>query len=140
MTQYAIVKKLTGPAKAEVEVLRGTACGDDCASCQACNYASRIRVEAANEAAAGVGDRVEIETQSSRIFGAAFLVYVLPFILFFVGYAAAAGLSLAEGMRVLVSFLFFAAGMAAAVIAGRRMKRNPITYRITHIVEHGADL
>ena len=29
MTQYAIIKKLTGPEKAEVEVLRGTACGDD---------------------------------------------------------------------------------------------------------------
>ena len=32
MTQYAIIKKLTGPDKAEVEVLRGTACGDDCGS------------------------------------------------------------------------------------------------------------
>lgn len=120
--------------------MRGTACGDDCASCQACNYASKLRVEAANEASADVGDRVEIETQTSRIFGAAFLVYVLPFILFFIGYAVAAGFDMTEGLRVLVSFVFFGVGMAAAVVAGRRMKRNPITYRITHIVEHGADL
>lgn len=32
MTQFAIIKKLTAPDKAEVEVLRGTACGDDCAA------------------------------------------------------------------------------------------------------------
>ena len=42
MTQFAIIKKLKGPDKAEVEVLRGTACGDDCESCGVCHYASKI--------------------------------------------------------------------------------------------------
>ena len=46
MTQFAIIKKLTAPDKAEVEVLRGTACGDDGGSCEVCHYASKIRVEA----------------------------------------------------------------------------------------------
>ena len=35
MTQFAVIKKLTAPDKAEVEVLRGTACGGDCGSCGA---------------------------------------------------------------------------------------------------------
>ena len=61
MTQYAIIKKLTGPEKAEVEVLRGTACGDDCGSCEVCHYASKIRVEARNAIGAAVGDKVELE-------------------------------------------------------------------------------
>ena len=77
MTQYAIIKKLTGPEKAEVEVLRGTACGDDCGSCEVCHYAPKIRVEARNAIGAAVGDKVEIETATSRVLGAAVLVLSL---------------------------------------------------------------
>ena len=57
MTQYAIIKKLTGPDTAEAEVLRGTACGGDCGSCETCHYASKLRVEVKNELGAMPGDR-----------------------------------------------------------------------------------
>ncbi len=140
MTQYAIIKKLTGPEKAEVEVLRGTACGDDCGSCEVCHYASKIRVEARNPIGASVGDRVEIETSTSKVLGAAVLVYVVPFVLFFIGYAIAALLlDMAELPSMLVSFAFFAAGFAVVAIVGKRHKKNPITYEITNIIGCGAD-
>ena len=140
MTQYAIIKKLTGPEKAEVEVLRGTACGDDCGSCEVCHYASKIRVEARNAIGASVGDRVEIETVTSRVLGAAVLVYVVPFVLFFIGYAIAAlVLELAEVPAMLVSFAFFAVGFVVVVLVGRRHRKNPITYEITNIIGCGAD-
>ncbi len=140
MTQYAIIKKLTGPEKAEVEVLRGTACGDDCGSCEVCHYASKIRVEARNAIGAAVGDRVEIETATSRVLGAAVLVYVVPFVLFFIGYAIAAlVLELAEVPAMLVSFAFFAVGFVVVVLVGRRHRKNPITYEITNIIGCGAD-
>ena len=134
MTQYAIIKKLTGPEKAEVEVLRGTACGDDCGSCEVCHYASKIRVEARNAIGASVGDRVEIETATSRVLGAAVLVYVVPFVLFFIGYAIAALLlDMAELQAMLMSFAFFAVGFVMVAIVGKRHKKNPITYEITNI-------
>ena len=140
MTQYAIIKKLTGPEKAEVEVLRGTACGDDCGSCEVCHYASKIRVEARNAIGASVGDRVEIETATSRVIGAAVLVYVVPFVLFFIGYAIAAlVLELAEVPAMLVSFALFAVGFVVVVLVGRRHRKNPITYEITNIIGCGAD-
>lgn len=140
MTQYAIIKKLTGPEKAEVEVLRGTACGDDCGSCEVCHYASKIRVEARNAIGAAVGDRVEIETATSRVLGAAVLVYVVPFVLFFIGYAIAAlALKLEEVPAMLVSFAFFAVGFVVVVLVGRRHRKNPITYEITNIIGCGAD-
>ena len=140
MTQYAIIKKLTGPEKAEVEVLRGTACGDDCGSCEVCHYASKIRVEARNAIGAAVGDRVEIETATSRVLGAAVLVYVVPFVLFFIGYAIAAlVLELAEVPAMLVSFAFFAVGFVVVVLVGRRHRKNPITYEITNIIGCGAE-
>ena len=140
MTQYAIIKKLTGPEKAEVEVLRGTACGDDCGSCEVCHYASKIRVEAKNAIGASVGDRVEIETATSRVLGAAVLVYVVPFVLFFIGYAIAALLlDMAELQAMLMSFAFFAVGFVMVAIVGKRHKKNPITYEITNIIGCGAD-
>ncbi|MEG1632529.1 MAG: SoxR reducing system RseC family protein [Oscillospiraceae bacterium] len=140
MTQFAIVKKQAPSGKAEVEVLRGTACGDDCGSCEVCNYASKLRIEARNPLCAEIGDRVEIETQSSRILGAAFMVYVVPFILFFIGYAVASALKMSEGSSILMSFGFFAVGMAATVLLHHLRRKNPITYEITKIIEHGESL
>ena len=138
MTQFAIIKKLPSPYKAEVEVLRGTACGDSCESCGVCHYASKIRVEARNDIGAQVGDRVEIEATTSRILGAAVLVYVVPFVLFFIGYALAAALSMTEVMRVVMSFAFFALGLGVVVAVGRRHRKNPITYNITRVIGHEA--
>lgn len=139
MTQFAIIKKITGPEKAEVEVLRGTACGDDCGSCEVCHYASKIRVEVENAIGAQLGDRVEIETRTSRILGAAVVVYIVPFILFFIGYAIAASYNLSEAYSILVSFAFFAVGMLLAVVYGRTHRRAPITYEITSVIAQGAN-
>ena len=138
MTQFAIIKKLTAPDKAEVEVLRGTACGDDCGSSEVCHYASKIRVEARNDVGAQLGDRVEIEARTSRVLGAAVLVYVVPFVLFFIGYAVAAALNFSEGLSMVMSFAAFAVGMVIVVIVGRRHRKNPITYNITRVVGHEA--
>ena len=138
MTQFAIIKKLTAPDKAEVEVLRGTACGDDCGSCEVCHYASKIRVEARNDVGAQLGDRVEIEARTSRVLGAAVLVYVVQFVLFFIGYAVAAALNFSEGLSMVMSFAAFAVGMVIVVIVGRRHRKNPITYNITRVVGHEA--
>lgn len=137
MTQYAIVKKLVGSDRAEVEVMRGTACGEECGSCEVCKFASKMRIEVGNAVYAQLGDRVEIETKSSRIYGAAFLVYVVPFILFFIGYGIASALGMTQGQSVLTSFAFFAAGVGAAVVIGRRKDKTPITYEITRIIKYG---
>ncbi len=134
MTQEAIIRKKISPEKAEAEVIRGTSCGDDCASCGVCKYASKIRVEVINDLCAQIGDRVQIETQSSRILGAVTLVYIMPFILFFVGYAVAWRLGMGEGGAVLMSFAFLAVGLVAAAVISRLRKNSPITYRITKII------
>ena len=139
MTQYAIVKKILSPEKAEVEVLRGNACADEWGRCEVCDYASKIRVEARNPIGAQRGDKVEISTQTSRVLSAAVLVYVVPFVLFFIGYAIAASLKLSEGYSMLMSFAFFAVGFVVIALVGRRHKKNPITYEITNIIGCGAE-
>lgn len=70
---------------------------------------------------------------------AAVLVYVVPFVLFFIGYAIAASLKLSEGYSMLMSFAFFAVGFVVIALVGRRHKKNPITYEITTIIGCGAE-
>ena len=138
MTQFAVIKKLTAPDRAEVEVLRGTACGDSCESCGVCHYASKIRVEAANDIGAELGDRggdrghhlPHTGRGGARLRGAlrAVLRRIRP----------RGGLSLGEGLSMVISFAFFAVGMGVAVAVGRRHRKNPITYNIISVIGHEA--
>ena len=76
MTQDAVVTKLLPEGMAEVVVMRGTACGGNCGSCESCMFQKELHTEARNLIQAKPGQKVTIESKSSRIFGAALLVYV----------------------------------------------------------------
>lgn len=119
---------------AEVEVTRRSACGHDCAKCGGCGglETQTLYVTARNHADAGIGDRVLIEGETGRVLGFAVLVYVLPIVLFFVGYAAASVLSAGSAVSALSGGVLFAAGLVAAVLYSREMKRkNDIPFAIT---------
>lgn len=119
---------------AEVEVTRRSACGHDCAKCGGCGglETQTLYVTARNHADAGIGDRVLIEGETGRVLGFAVLVYVLPIVLFFVGYAAASVLSVGSAVSALSGGVLFAAGLVAAVLYSREMKRkNDIPFAIT---------
>ena len=126
---------------AEVEVTRRSACGHDCAKCGGCGglETQTLYVTAFNGVAAQVGDRVLLEGETGRVLGIAVLVYLLPVVLFFIGYAIAASLKLSEGYSMLMSFAFFAVGFVVIALVGRRHKKNPITYEITNIIGCGAE-
>lgn len=71
---------------AVVSVKRSAACGE---SCQSCAMPCRMRnteAEVKNGIGAKEGDTVLIETPDSEVFRSAFLVYILPLLLFFAGY------------------------------------------------------
>lgn len=123
MTQAAVVTKLLPDGMAEVAVTRGTACGGNCGSCESCMFQSELRVTARNQIQARPGQKVTIESKSSRIFGAAVLAYVMPLLFFLAGYALAAAWGAAEGIRILVSF---AALLISAVILvlSQRLNKN----------------
>ena len=90
MTQDAVVTKLLPNGMAEVAVTRGTACGGNCGSCESCRFQKELHTEARNLIQAQPGQKVTIESKSSRIFGAAVLVYVMPLLFFLAGYGLAA--------------------------------------------------
>ncbi len=135
MTQDAVVTKLIDKRTAEVEVERGTACGGNCGSCEACVFQNRIRTTARNRISALPGQKVVIETKTSDILGAAALLYLVPFVLLFIGYAIGAVLSFGQGGCILVGVAFFALGVALNVLLQRRKNKTPITFEIIQIRE-----
>lgn len=131
MTQEAVVTRLLPNGMAEVAVTRTTACGGNCGSCESCIFQSELKTPARNRIEAEPGQRVLIESKSARIYGAAILVYIMPLVLFLLGYALASALGLPEGGCVALSFFGLLLG-AALVVASQRIKKNrdPITFDI----------
>ena len=135
MTQNAVVTRILSRHTAEVEVERGTACGGNCGACDACVFQNVIRATAVNKVSALPGQQVVIESKTSAVLGAAMLLYIVPFVLLFIGYAIAAAIGLAEGGCILFSALFFALGVAVNVLYQRRKKAADITFEIISVRE-----
>lgn len=134
MTQQGTIKKLLPGGRAEVEVTRRSACGHDCAKCGGCGglETQTLYVTARNHTDARIGDRVLLEGESGHLLGLAALVYMLPLVLFFVGYAIGSvtggGAAGALGGGVL-----FVIGIIGAILYSRKMKKNgEVPFEITH--------
>lgn len=139
--QKARVTRILDDGRAEVAVKRQSACGHDCAQCGGgCSelmVASEVRVVADNAAGAQPGDTVTVESSTSRVLGAAVLVYTVPFLLFFVGYFLGASLW-GEGAGMAVGAAGLVLGFVPAVLLDRRTRRRgSIQFRIV-AVEQGS--
>lgn len=132
MTQEAVVTKVFKDGMAEVAVTRGTACGSNCGNCESCAFQNELKAIAKNSVNALPGEKVIIESLSSRIFSAAFTLYIVPFIALFIGYAIAASCALGEGLCILVSAAAFLIAVAIVVVFQRKSKqKKPIEFEIT---------
>ena len=131
MTQDAIVTKLLPDGMAEVVVTRATACGGNCGSCESCMFQSELKTVARNSIQAQPGQKVLIESKSSRIFGAAMLVYVMPLLFFLLGYALAAWTGAKEEIRIALSFAALLVSAVVLVLTQRlRRADKSITFDI----------
>lgn len=130
MTQDAIVYKCLPNGMAEVVVTRTTACGSNCGNCESCIFQSELKTFAKNSIDARPGQKVIIESKSSKIYKAAMLVYILPMLLMVLGYALGAALSTGEGLGIALGFAGLIAGAALIVLSERRKNKEPITFEI----------
>lgn len=136
MTQSALVKRIIDENTAEVAVKREGACVGNCASCGGCAHQGVIITTAKNPLRAAVGDRVTLQSQTSKILGAAALIYLLPLVFALVAYIISASLSLPDNLCALFSLLGLVVGLLAAIAVHRLNKgRNKITFVIAAI-EH----
>ncbi|MBP3654641.1 MAG: SoxR reducing system RseC family protein [Oscillospiraceae bacterium] len=127
MTQDAVVIKSFENGLAEVLVARGTSCGEHCGSCSVCKYVGEIHTYAKNKIHAAAGDKVVIESKTSEVLGAAFMIYIIPMVAMLVAYLAAAGMGFGENVAVPAAFIAFAIFVGIVTIYQRaRAKKKEI--------------
>mgnify|MGYP002539822814 CR=1 FL=1 len=134
MTQIATVEKLLPGGYAEISVPRKSACGHDCEECAGCGMTgAAIKARAKNDPNAQPGEKVVVESSTKHLLGVMSLVYLLPIVLFLLGYFATGSLS-SEGLRYAIAIAAFAAGIIPAIICDRRTKKSgALTFTIVRL-------
>ena len=129
MEQLVLVKKVHEDGTATVFHVRESACSGDCHKCSGCGAAKEaIILEAKNPIGARPGDLVKIETESGPVLKAAMVMYMVPMILFFAGFA----LGSLWNLGALVGCLSFVGSICLAVVYDRKVVRKRETiYTIT---------
>ncbi len=130
MRQSAIVKRNLENNMAEVLVTRGSACGGNCKSCGGCHHESTLTVTCSNPIGAAPGERVTIESKTTRILGVAALVYLVPIVGFLVFYAIGNYTIGTENGTVLMSLIGFFLGVAVVVAVHKLTGSRRISFRI----------
>ncbi|MBQ9844044.1 MAG: SoxR reducing system RseC family protein [Oscillospiraceae bacterium] len=130
MTQKVMVKACYPDGTALVLHLRQSACSGDCHQCSGCGAAQEsLLLTAQNPIGARPGDLVVIQSETGPVLMGAAVLYMLPLVLFFLGYALGAAL---WQMGALVGCLAFAASIAVCVLYDRKIARKKKTiYTIT---------
>ena len=136
MTQIATVEKLLDREHAEISVPRKSACGHDCETCAGCGVSGyAVHAIARNPIHAQPGDKVVVESSTKKVLNVVALVYVLPFVCFFAGYAVGhAGLHFGDGGSGVVGAIFFALGLIPAFLYNRYARRTgALQYEIVRL-------
>ena len=130
MTQKVMVKTCYADGTAQVQHLRQSACSGDCHKCSGCGAAQEsLLLTARNHIGARAGDMVVIQSETGPVLMGAAVLYMLPLVLFFLGYALGAAL---WQMGALVGCLAFAVSIAMCVLYDRKIARKKKTiYTIT---------
>ena len=130
MEQIVRVSKTCEDGTAQVICIRESACSGDCHKCSGCGAAKEtILLTAENPIGASAGDLVILRSGTAPVLKAAAVLYVMPLVLFFAGYALAAVWNLSGGLCGSVAFV---CSIALVVVYDRRMaKQNKTVYTIT---------
>ena len=130
MEQLGRVRQTHRDGTATVLCIRESACSGDCHKCSGCGAAKEsILLQADNPIGAQVGDLVKVESATGPVLKAAVVLYMLPLVLFFLGYALGAIL---WQMGALVGCLAFAVSIALCVGYDRMFaKKRKTVYTIT---------
>lgn len=134
MEQLVRVKKTHEDGTATVLCVRESACSGDCHKCSGCGAAKEsILLRADNPIGARTGDLVKVESETGPVLKAAAVLYMLPLVLFFVGYALGAFLNISGAVT---GGLAFVLSIVLIVAYDRRMqKKDKTIYTITGYAE-----
>lgn len=125
MEQLVRVREVYEDGTAQVILVRESACSGDCHKCSGCGAAKQtLQVIAQNRIGAAVGDLVRLRSETGPVLKGAVVLYILPLLLFFGGYA----LGTIWGLGALMGCAAFGLGLGGAVAYDRLVaaKRQPV--------------
>ena len=134
MTQIATVEEILSGGYALISVPRKSACGHDCEQCAGCGMTgAAIKAKAKNKAGAQPGQKVIVESSTQKLLGVVALVYMLPVVLFLLGYFLSAGLS--ENVRYAIAIIAAVLALVPIVLYDRHARRtDALTYTILRLI------
>ena len=134
MEQLVRVREVRGDGTADVIHVRESACSGDCHKCSGCGAAKEAVIFTAdNPIGAAPGDLVKVESSTAPVLKAAAVLYILPLVLFFLGYYLG---TLPGNYGGLGGGLGFLLGVAAVVLYDRKIVRKAnMRYTITAFAE-----
>lgn len=119
MTQKVRVTAINADGSARVIHVRQSACSGDCHKCSGCGAAQEtLLLTAANPIGAKAGDLVTIASDTRPVLTGAAVAYLLPLLLFFLGYLAG---QLLWQKGALAGGLAFAVAVVATVVYDRKV-------------------
>lgn len=122
MEQQAQVIRIVNSTTARVAVKRKSACSGDCHTCHGCPHPDEIvMVDADNFVGAQKGDDVIVRSDTNRVLKLAAMLYLMPLVLFFLGYFVMPG---GETPRVIAGVAAFVVGILICMYVSRNMKKN----------------
>ena len=133
MEQKVIIRQVFSDGTAEVVHIRESACSGDCHKCSGCGAAKEtITLTARNPIGARPGEVVIVKSDSAPVLRGAMVLYILPLVLFILGYLAAG-----SGWGGCLGFVL---GFGAVVIYDRKVaKKEETVYTITGYAQKKGD-
>lgn len=128
MEQLVKVRQCNDDGTALVLCLRQSACSGDCHKCSGCGAVEqKLLFTAFNPIGAKPGETVRVRTRSGPVLLGAVMVYMIPLLLFFVGYLVL----LSRNLGFLGGLLGFSLGLVLAAVYDRKIaKKNKPQYTI----------
>ena len=135
MEQLVKVREINADGTADVIHVRESACSGDCHKCSGCGAAKEAVIFTAdNPIGAAPGDLVKVESSTAPVLKAAAVLYVLPLVLFFLGYYLG---TLPGNFGPLGGGLGFVLGVGIVVGYDRLVVKNAnLRYTITAFADH----
>lgn len=135
MTQIATVERILDPNHAEISVPRKSACGHDCEECAGCGVTgAAVHARAINTIGARPGQKVVVESSTQKMLGIVALVYLIPVVLFMLGYLVMVFLKASVSVQYFAAVAGFAIGIVLAIVYDRRLRaRGGLVFTIVRL-------
>lgn len=117
-----------------VQIMRASACGENCASCGGCKE-TRHTSKVENPIGAQPGQKVKVEMEAKSLIFISFLAYIVPILALFLGYGISYALWQNEILSDLIGILFLLLSFVFLRMVDKRISKNSkYQSRITKIL------